>query len=117
MKNQTLAQQARDLLEPVSEEQWIKGKFTNGENKCCAIGHLNRLTSENPDDYSVANCTLHEKPEDSFTNILIKRSSEFLNIYTFDIAAVNNGLISTYSQSTPKERTMALLTDMVEAGY
>lgn len=51
---------ATDLLEIVSrisEKQWITENFTNGNDKCCFVGHIYRLSSKNPNDYSKENLT------------------------------------------------------------
>lgn len=53
---QTIAQQALELLSPIPEDQWMANMFSDGKSRCCAIGHFTRLTSEDPNDYSVNNC-------------------------------------------------------------
>jgi len=51
------AEKAIELLTPLKEEEFMQYDFTNGKDKCCVIGHLVRLTSENPSDYGKRNCT------------------------------------------------------------
>jgi hypothetical protein len=55
-KTETLAQKALRLISSVPQDEFMPYDFTNGENKCCVVGHYMRLTSNNPTDYSKQNC-------------------------------------------------------------
>lgn len=110
--------QAIDLLSKVPEEEFITGIFTDGRNKCCAIGHLMRLTSADPDDYTYNNCS------DRLGHpISVREASEkFIhNVYNqegFSIADVNNTFaVNGYTEETPKARVLHLLRDMNAAGF
>lgn len=107
---ETVAQEALRLLSAVPKNKWITNNFTNKEDKCCAIGHYVRLTSNNPNDYSLSNCT--DTPS-SMSELRII-SEQYLVDYT--IATVNNRQINRYQQKTPKDRVIACLKDMVKAG-
>ena len=39
--------EAKTLLLPIPAENFILDKYTNYKDKCCAVGHLQRLTSKN----------------------------------------------------------------------
>lgn len=55
-ENHDILQEALYLLEPIPEGQFTKSSFTNGVDKCCAIGHVTRLKSNNPHNYHQDNC-------------------------------------------------------------
>ena len=50
------ATEAKALLEPIPADKFITGKFSDDVGKCCGVGHLVRLKSSNPNDYSGSNC-------------------------------------------------------------
>jgi hypothetical protein len=104
---ETVAQEALRLLEKVSEEEFITDIFTDEVNKCCAIGHIQRLKSSNTKDYNMDNC------KDSHISSIRMESEAFGK----SIAKVNNMKFRKYQQETPKERVIALLNDMIAAGY
>lgn len=114
-KEETVAQKALRLLNGVPESQFIMGKFTDREGKCCAIGHYKRLTSNNPKDYSSLNC------HDDFESDLREKTIQFIQEkhgLTKSIADVNNQQdINGYTQKTIKKRVVALLKQMVKEGY
>lgn len=102
------ATQALALLLPVPAQEWITGDFTDENRACCAIGHLKRLTSPNPGDYSYRNCEarLDENPEFFYL-------WEGANPLKLSLSEVNNGpLFHPYPLSTPKDRVIAFLTDL-----
>ena len=120
MENETIAQRALRLLSPIPTENFITGTFTDIVSSCCVVGHYVRLISDNPDDYSSENCRDFEKFGYAGCDLRIA-SEQFLkskgNYGT--IATVNNGNDEDlpYLQNTPKERSIALLNDMIKAGY
>lgn len=56
MTDKEIIQQAITLLEPLREDEFMQKEFSNRKNRCCVIGHIQRLTSDNPNDYSRPNC-------------------------------------------------------------
>jgi hypothetical protein len=103
------------ILSPIPEQGWMSTAFTNGVNKCCAVGHLQRLLSPNPMDYSRSNCTDKAEKSVQRTNIRLQ-SRRFLKGLGFDldIADVNNGECRMFKQDSPKKRVMALLDMMCQ---
>lgn len=127
---ETVAQEAKRLLSEVPAENFIKQNFTDGVEKCCAVGHYKRLKSGNVNDYSYENC--NDFTENRLITIpdgtryigceLRENSLKFLNekysLIDLTISNVNNvDSINGYNQPEIKDRVMALLDDMVEAGY
>lgn len=124
------ATEVKNLLTPVPTEDFITTNFTDEVSKCCVIGHLARLTSDEPNNFSLGNCAdveyflwMHEPIEAKIDvyNFARKKVNGFLGEdengnYT-TLAEVNNRPIGKYNQETPKERVIALLDDMIEAGY
>jgi len=109
------AQEALDLLLPIPAEDFITSEYTDGVSKCCAVGHIMRLTSGNPTDYSDSNCNDHFQHS-------IRETTETFNQEKHqvdrDISSVNNGTrVNGYTEPVIKDRVIHLLKDMVEAGY
>ena len=125
------ATQAKELLLPIAKEDFLKDTFTNGVDKCCAVGHLVRLTSDKPSDYTHENCSdldfntfldigVREGAEDVYDFARTKTNKFLLEKYDEDgnLADVNNGdFINGYNQEEPKDRVIALLDDMIKSGY
>jgi hypothetical protein len=109
------AQEARNLLLPIPKEDFITFAFSNEIDKCCAIGHLQRLSSSDKDDYSFANCAdNHSSPFRDLSYGYIKKT---YGVH-YSIASVNNSdTINGYNESHPKDRVIHLLDDMITAGY
>lgn len=115
-ENETIAQRAYRLLSPIPAEQWITDQYTNNENACCAIGHYNRLNSKNPNNYSIENCQENYLSAD--IRVISKRFIETRYRLYSDIATVNNSsTVNGYTEETPKERVLHLLTDMIAEGF
>lgn len=112
----TTANKVFELLSPIPEEDFITYSLTNGIDKCCARGHIIRLQSVNPNDYSIDNII---NTNEHLDKEIWKKSIEFLNSKRPNepIAAINNNPSDCYPQEKPKQRVMALLTDMIAAGY
>lgn len=111
------AQEALDLILPIPAENFIVGQFTNKVDKCCVVGHLTRLTSGQPENYSSENCS-----DQSFNAPIRVASQAFLTekhgTSWSNIADVNNDPnINGYTEPVIKDRVVHLLKDMVEAGY
>lgn len=107
---ETIAQEAKRLLDPIPEGQWVVRMYTDGKSRCCAFGHFNRLQN-NPSDFGLINCAYSERER-----LLENISLRFLK-GSGTIASVNNREFEIYKQPTPKKRVMALLDDMIKAGY
>lgn len=101
---ETITQEAKRLLEPIPEENWMVGDFTDGVSKCCGSGHFMRLRSPGQ-KYLYSSWTA--------INTMTPIVAEFNES---SIAAVNDGENPKYQQPTPKQRVMALLDDMIAAG-
>jgi len=103
------------LLEPIPSDQWIEGEFTDQIGKCCAIGHLTRLQSGRPKDYSMHNCS-----DTSFTDSLRYASESFVSeLNTWgrekNIAHVNNGETMYNWGNNPKERVISFLKHILKS--
>ena len=112
MRDNMTPEEALKLIEPIPAENFITFKYTDGESKCCVMGHLNRLTSENPNDFSFENCAV---PFSSFKT-LRDSMKKLGNSPTF-LAEVNNRdwPIKKYPQPIIKDRVIACLKDMIAA--
>lgn len=108
-KTETVAEEALRILEPIPEEKWCTGARTNFRGQHCALGHYSMKHYGHPAETTGEDGPLTEK--------LIKRSNDFLGQELISIASINNGDHGLYQQETPKQRTMALLQDMIKAGY
>ena len=116
-QQKTTAQEVYDMLSPIPREQWIVGDYTDEISKCCAVGHVSRLTSNNPSSYSLAVCC----EVTGLSRMIRAKSYHFLrdknNGHCISIAAVNNAPSKLYPQKTCKGRVLALLRDMIKAGF
>lgn len=126
------ATQAIKLLEPIPIDNFIIGKYTDGQGKCCAIGHLVRLTSDDPTDYDEENCMDGIQKNQDVTLFARNKVTEFLSKrYDFweSLAGVNNNMITSSHQLAKdilsvgeqpdliKGRVMGVLKLMQKAGY
>lgn len=103
------------LLSLIPQEDWIINNFTDGQGKCCFIGHYTRLTSYDPNDYSHDNCGDWEASE---ARTLTRKFLKENHFVTGDGAMINNvNNINGYTEDNPKDRVMDLLKDMIKAGY
>ncbi len=115
MNHTTIAASALRLLSDISPDYFISGAYSDG-SRCCAVGHYVRLTSDDPSDYSLANCS------DAVRGNELRRVSEKfmmkrLGRYS-SVIAVNDGKPDTgYTEAGIKDRIVRLLNDMVDAGY
>lgn len=107
-------------LSKIPEDKWITSRFSNGKGCCCAVGHLERLASPDPDDYSWDNCS-DRAWSGEYRNPIREISLQYLkdvrDLRT--IATVNNLPSLLYPQRNPKLRVLALLQDMkldIESG-
>jgi hypothetical protein len=110
-------QDAITKISAIPSEDIIVNSFTDKKSKCCVVGHLTRLGSKNPNDYSQDNCT-DWTSENDYEGLPIRQLSvryfENKNGFYESLAGVNNGENSLYKQETPKERSLALLQDMLK---
>lgn len=100
------AQDYKNLLESVAQEDFITEKFTDYKSKCCAIGHVCRLMSSNPSNYKIENCS----------DVYIRNNFRIYCLQHGDISNTNNYVSSQYPQSEPKQRVMAFLDEMIAKG-
>jgi len=114
---QLTAEKVIELITPIPEESFMTNDFSDGKDRCCVMGHLCRLMSKNPEDYSYDNCYEFgsSNPElskfrDKTNSFLIFKYGE----YSTDISDVNNfTYVNGYNQPTPKLRVMTFLQDML----
>ncbi len=113
------ATKAKELLSPIPKEDFIISAFSDGKGKCCAIGHLVRLQSEDPKDYVQFLGEGHNTPIYSFARVYTRKFLEkYHKVYSRNLASVNNSdSINGYTEDNPKDRIMHLLDDMIEKGY
>jgi hypothetical protein len=104
-KTETVAEEALRMLEPIPEDDWCICHFLNEQGKSCALGHWVKIKTGFLDS-----CI-----GDRYNQSLRIASVGFLQ--NMDISKVNNGHHESYKQPTPKQRTIALLNDMIKAGY
>lgn len=117
MKEETISQKALRLLSQVPSEDFITSDFSDKIGKCCVVGHYQRLTSANPNDYSTTNCSDKESEYNSDIRILSKEFMRKKYNLPIDIASVNNwGVYNGYKEPVIKDRVIHLLTDMVKEG-
>ena len=127
-------QKIRDLVASVPTEDFIENIFTDETGKCCLVGHVSRLLSKDPTDYSIGNCNPH-RTENYEAKELIELSHHLLlkkgvtnqqlnnekakggNFYITlrdAVFAINNGFATDiYQQESVKERGLALLDDLI----
>lgn len=113
------ATKALELLEPIPGDEFITGNFTNGIDKCCSEGHLVRLLSNNPNDYSEPNCM----PTSASNGLLwfIHQVTEFYAKQYPEVSVcmtfINDFEHSGYTEPKIKDRVIHLLKDMKKSGY
>lgn len=114
------AQQALDLLSSIPADNFIEKTYANPVTKCCCTtGHLTRIRSKFPDNYSPQSCS-YVLMNDTEVDILVDTTREFLGNYEGikgSIISINDCCIGKYQEDNPKDRVIHLLTDMVAAGY
>ena len=108
----------RKILSDIPSENVITGQFTNHIDSCCVLGHYGRLTSLHSYSYDDDHIN-YEMVEKLRTLSLDFAMDKFNpdNSWEYNIAGVNNGDCEKYQQSTAKERSLAMLDDMIEAGF
>lgn len=94
---------AQEKLSKIPRSEWMEDDFSNGVDKCCAIGHLVRLSSDDPSNYSRSNCVDWHR-----SDVLIRQATKG------QIARVNNNCVHEYQQKTIKGRVMAFLRDAIK---
>jgi hypothetical protein len=104
-------EKAIELLTPLKRSEFIPRHFTNCKDKCCVAGHLIRLTSEDPTDYSPDNCSTGYSVE--LQKLLWYTGKSDCTGYS-SLVDANNGNHSRYLQKTCKGRVMAFLRDIIK---
>lgn len=104
----------------IPDENWLTGNFSDGENKCCAKGHLIRLLGEEPTNFSFKNCSPNgagwrevSKLEDNMRKFTYNRWNKSVGM----ISVNDNSLSNMYNDETPKGRILHVLRDMHNSGY
>lgn len=111
--------QALEMLKDIPEEQYLTFGYTDGVNRCCFVGHLVRLTSPDPTDYSEGNCwpAYRHFSKDAYEAALphVKEVVDFIEQFSKNgnFEEVNNKYHPNYKQDTIKERVEAFLTDLI----
>lgn len=105
--------QVLSLLEPIPKEEWMVRSFTNTKDKCCSVGHLQRLTSNDPSDYSYNNCTdSNHLQSRSFRVVIDEIARQYMPYDYAQLAIINNTPTRASSASDPKSRVMEHLTKL-----
>ena len=108
--------EAKELLLPIPQNDFLLHKFSDGHGKCCAIGHLVRLKSEDPLNYK--QCLWDEGEVENFVRKQVRKYIRETHEEHACLARVNNRIdINGYTQDNPKDRVIALLNDMIKDGY
>ena len=108
--------EAKELLLPIPQNDFLLHKFSDGHGKCCAIGHLVRLKSEDPLNYTQYLADGGEV--ENFVRKQVKKYIRETHNERACLARVNNkNNINGYTQDNPKDRVIALLNDMIKDGY
>ena len=114
------ATEAKALLLPIPTNDFLLNRFSDYEGKCCAIGHLVRLRSNDPSDYDQnltdgkwgSECEVEDFARGKVREYNGKKHDQYE-----DLAAVNNRTeVNGYTQDNPKDRVIALLNDMIADG-
>lgn len=110
------ATQIKNILLAIPKENFIVGDYSNEIDSCCSLGHINRLMSPNPNNYSKANCMRTNEGIIYFISSV--REFMFYKEKTFNgIVEINDGGCKIYNEHHPKDRMLHLLDDMIQAGY
>lgn len=111
-KTETVAEEALRILEAIPEEMWFTGCYYEfGGVRRCAMGWM-YFSKNKPIPIGCGG----ELP-------IAYKAHEFLNPkgtsvhHISGIASVNDGKNYKYQQPRPKQRVIALLNDMIKAGY
>ena len=98
------------LLEKIPDDDFIKFAITDEVSRCCAVGHLVRLKSKDPNDYSFKNCSLHINI--GVTGTLKDKEKNLGLTYEqlIELAKANNG--NRCLGNTPKERSINYLRSL-----
>lgn len=105
-------QQAYDLVKDIPEEEWITRQFTDGVSKCCIMGHLTRLTSADPSNYNIVNCSDLERERKGDSSMYDFRIAAFDK--GIDLASINNGNDVRFPQALIKDRVLAALKYLID---
>ena len=108
---------ALEMLSPIPEDEFIRYRFSDFISKCCVVGHLNRLTSKDSQDYEDHPMVTRENVR-NFRENTRKYLFQYKNMSDGeDIADINNSETDAYDQETQKDRIITLLKDMIEDGW
>lgn len=95
------------FYEEIPENQWCTNQQQNEKGQRCAVGHLMPLDEKvRGSFYQYGHYTLMGRS----LFLILDKSKLGRNI-----AFANNGSLTEYQQSTPKQRTLAFLRDVKES--
>ncbi len=105
----TRSKNALYLLSHIPAEELISGTWSDGKSKYCAIGHYERLTSTQPNDYSHFNCMDSEESLADVSRVFFQEKYAA----PLSIVTINDAPHTLYPQPAIKDRVLTCLTDMV----
>jgi len=101
-----IIQDAYLMLKAIPRENWMTEDYSDDHNRCCFVGHYNRVSSDNVEDYSKANCLVV-----GFENYI----QAAFHRADINIVGVNDDEgHAKYTQDHPKDRTMAACVDAMD---
>jgi hypothetical protein len=107
IKMETIAQEAKRLLEAIPEERWMEYNYALGACRC-GMGHWNEYKTGDP-----WNCTFETQLNNEVRKYASAVGLQGNSVNDVTISLVNDGSIGAYPQETAKQRVMALLDDMI----
>lgn len=103
MKDIEVIEEVLELITPIPEENWWTGSYTNGADKCCMYGHLQRLKILNG-SYNFKNDYYSDELCEEIAMVGLKHKIAFVD--------VNDGDHPKYQQETSKQRVVTALNDL-----
>lgn len=102
MTNKELLQDALNILEPIPQDKWVTGVFSDGNGNHCALGHYMSKRSWEQMEY------LRLASEHALT-VLHPGIPAFIDIATIN----NNDDVNGYTEPVIKDRVIHFLKDAV----
>jgi hypothetical protein len=117
------AKKALELLSPIPSKEFTTDRYSDGVGRCCSVGHLNRITSKDPNNYHINNCSIRDYRSDSGIRDLIEDVYNFTNRKigcSVSIITINDNGIEVerlpkkLQRKTPKGRVLAILRELAK---
>ena len=106
MNKVLLARKVLRTIKPIPEDEFIEGRFTDCKGRCCVIGHLMRLGSKYPNDYTDKNCSdYYTIPHHPARGLILGGKS---------IVSINNHKTDDYPYDSVKKRVTTFLKDYIK---